>query len=127
MPGKSTPFTPSSILFRPREWWSRRVLPPGPKGLLRRPFIAIAGLRRHPEYRWKRLPKKERGGRTAAALRPPKPRHSAASPQRARQVGLAGNDCRLAQAVAHVELLDGDEYDDRNRRGKNHRDGAKRK
>src|SRR5437868_1796684 len=24
--------------------WSRRVLPPGPIGLLRRPFIAIAGL-----------------------------------------------------------------------------------
>src|SRR5436305_7666999 len=66
---KSTSFTPSSILFRPRRcslpvrpfgrtdpatWdgslasklhgWSRRVLPPGPIGLLRRPFIAIAGL-----------------------------------------------------------------------------------
>src|SRR6266849_10557034 len=27
-------------------WWRRRVLPPGPIGLLRRPFIAIAGLRR---------------------------------------------------------------------------------
>src|SRR3954467_10039066 len=38
--GKSTSFTPSSILFRPH-WWSRRVLPPGPIGLLRRPFIAI--------------------------------------------------------------------------------------
>src|SRR4029079_14391117 len=41
--------------------WSRRVLPPGPKGLLRRPFIAIAGLRRHPEYRRRRLLKKEQG------------------------------------------------------------------
>jgi len=88
MPGKSTPFTPSSILFRPREqesairyqdrksraavlvpefpipdswnWWSRRVLPPGPKGLLRRPFIAIAGLRRPSEYKRKRLSKKDR-------------------------------------------------------------------
>src|SRR5882672_10523067 len=39
--GKSTSFTPSSILFRPH-WWSRRVLPPGPIGLLRRPFIAIS-------------------------------------------------------------------------------------
>src|SRR5215831_3906148 len=28
-------------------WWRRRVLPPGPMGLLRRPFIAIAGLPRH--------------------------------------------------------------------------------
>ena len=54
MPGKSTTFTPSSILFRPRPqaapigcqglWWRRRVPPPGPMGLLRRPFIAIAGL-----------------------------------------------------------------------------------
>src|SRR5208283_4191553 len=94
MPSKSTPFTPSSILFRPRkrrtevgdqrpeirsrinaihrpssalrhpssvlrDWWSRRVLPPGPKGLLRRPFIAIAGLHRHKEYKRKRLTKKE--------------------------------------------------------------------
>ena len=58
IPGKSTSFTPSSILFRPR-WWSRRVLPPGPKGLLQRPFITIAGLRRHPEYRAERLTKKE--------------------------------------------------------------------
>src|ERR1700752_2903156 len=30
----------------PPNWWRRRVLPPGPIGLLRRPFIAIAGLRR---------------------------------------------------------------------------------
>src|SRR6516164_3441986 len=30
-------------------WWRRRVLPPGPIGLLRRPFIAIAGLRRQLE------------------------------------------------------------------------------
>src|SRR5262244_278200 len=66
MPSKSTPFTPSSILFRPRRssrilelWWRRRVLPPGPIGLLRRPFIAIAGLRRHPEYKAQWLTKKE--------------------------------------------------------------------
>ena len=32
------------------EWWRRRVLPPGPIGLFRRPFIAIAGLLRHPQY-----------------------------------------------------------------------------
>src|SRR5215213_11249435 len=62
IPGKSTSFTPSSILFRPRRCslpvrlsagptppfengslasklhrWSRRVLPPGPIGLLQRP------------------------------------------------------------------------------------------
>src|SRR5688572_12778579 len=67
MPSKSTPFTPSSILFRPR-WWSRRVLPPGPIGLLRRPFIAIAGLRRHLQYKHRRLTKKDRVGHT----RPPK-------------------------------------------------------
>jgi hypothetical protein len=65
--GKSPFFTPSSILFRPRRcsapvrlsarpapprWgftqmphgWSRRVLPPGPIGLLQRPFIAISAL-----------------------------------------------------------------------------------
>ena len=76
MPSKSTPFTPSSILFRPRRmhrprrwtWWSRRVLPPGPKGLLRRPFIAIAGLRRHRNIGAKWLPKKGRVG-AAAGLR----------------------------------------------------------
>ena len=66
IPGKSAFFTPSSILVRPRRnpsspgfGWSRRVLPPGPKGLLQRPFIAISGLRRHPEYRRDRLTKKE--------------------------------------------------------------------
>ena len=32
-------------------WWRRRVLPPGPKGLLQRAFIAIAGLRQHNQYR----------------------------------------------------------------------------
>src|SRR6476619_3991281 len=40
-------------------WWRRRVLPPGPIGLLRRPFIAISGLRRHHEYKRGRLTKKE--------------------------------------------------------------------
>src|ERR1700733_13664272 len=34
----SAVYPPSSDL-----WWRRRVLPPGPNGLLRRPFIAIAG------------------------------------------------------------------------------------
>src|SRR3974390_2716194 len=84
MPSKSTPFTPSSILFRPRDqrtddgrqmtdnelvssvvcprkWWRRRVLPPGPMGLLRWPFIAIAGLRRLLEYRCKAIAGKVRG------------------------------------------------------------------
>src|SRR5215469_200038 len=46
-------------------WWSRRVLPPGPKGLLRRPFIAIAGLRRQLEYKPKWLSKKDRRNRRA--------------------------------------------------------------
>ncbi|PLW75527.1 hypothetical protein C0081_01465 [Cohaesibacter celericrescens] len=54
MPSKNTIFTPSSILFRPQQkhrfltlhsqrclWWRRRVPPPGPIGLLQRPFIAI--------------------------------------------------------------------------------------
>ena len=83
MPSKSTPFTPSSILFRPRRCsrcacrlsaladfqargplhgWRRRVLPPGPIGLLRRPFIAIAGLRRRTQYRGARLTKKDQPG-----------------------------------------------------------------
>jgi hypothetical protein len=51
IPSKETPFTPSSILFRPRRspaaagfGWRRRVPPPGPMGLFRRSFIAIAGL-----------------------------------------------------------------------------------
>ena len=39
-------------------WWRRRVLPPGPMGLLRRPFIAIAGRIRHPQYRAVRALKK---------------------------------------------------------------------
>src|SRR5712672_644402 len=72
---KTRPLRPSSNLFRPRpnpahilswhkSWlgWRRRVLPPGPKGLLRRPFIAISGLRRHPLYRPRRLTKKEHSG-----------------------------------------------------------------
>ena len=46
---------PSSAPPKPRPGsglgWSRRVLPPGPKGLLRRPFIAISGLPRHTQYR----------------------------------------------------------------------------
>ena len=41
--GKKPTFTPLSILFRPHQnptpsvwfWWRRRVLPPGPIGLLR--------------------------------------------------------------------------------------------
>src|SRR5205085_769929 len=44
----------------PLHGWRRRVLPPGPIGLLRRPFIAIAGLRRPPQYRSARLTKKDR-------------------------------------------------------------------
>jgi hypothetical protein len=27
-----------------RDWWRRRVLPPGPQRLFRKPFIAIVGL-----------------------------------------------------------------------------------
>ena len=50
MPSKKSIFTPLSILFRPHQkpivpigfWWRRRVPPPGPMGLLHRPFIAIA-------------------------------------------------------------------------------------
>ena len=51
------------LAFKTREplhWWRRRVLPPGPIGLLRRPFIAIAGLRRPSEYRREGLTKKDR-------------------------------------------------------------------
>ena len=47
MPSKSAPFTlvdPISIPY----WWSP---PPGPKGLFRPPFIAIAGLRQQEEYK----------------------------------------------------------------------------
>ena len=52
IPSKSPSFTPSSILFHPQQarprmrgsWWRCRVLPPGPMGLLRWPFIAIAAL-----------------------------------------------------------------------------------
>jgi hypothetical protein len=51
--------------------WSRRVLPPGPNGLLQRPFIAIAGLRRHPEYRAARLTKKEPSRPDGAKARVP--------------------------------------------------------
>ena len=59
MPGKRAIFTPLSILFRPRHkaaasaalWWRRRVLPPGPMGLLHRPFITIAGRSQQDLYR----------------------------------------------------------------------------
>ncbi len=57
---RADPISDFRLLTSESRWWSRRVLPPGPKGLLRRPFIAIAGLRRQKEYRRKRLPKKER-------------------------------------------------------------------
>ncbi len=88
MPGESLSFTPSSILFRPHQmqppekpdltpagrvhelsplvgfsgghmWWRRRVLPPGPMGLLRQPFIAISGFLRHTEYSGLSWQKKE--------------------------------------------------------------------
>ena len=75
MPSKETPFTPSSILFRPRRspaaagfGWRRRVPPPGPMGLFRRSFIAIADPKGGTcEYRWPAL-KREAGDncRTAA-------------------------------------------------------------
>src|SRR5215475_942580 len=56
--------------------WRRRVLPPGPMGLLRRPFIAIAGLLRHNEYKRRRLTKKERrvGSVNQAVLLQDRPR-----------------------------------------------------
>ena len=56
---KARPLRPRRSYFAP-VWWRRRVLPPGPMGLLRRPFITIAGLRRHHEYSRPRLTKKER-------------------------------------------------------------------
>src|SRR5690348_3902037 len=63
---KARPLRPRRSYFAPAEarhaaglGWRRRVLPPGPKGLLRRPFIAIAGLRRPLEYRGQGLTKKE--------------------------------------------------------------------
>ena len=63
---KARPLRPRRSCFGPAEahvshelGWSRRVLPPGPKGLLQRPFIAISGLRRHLQYRPGRLTKKE--------------------------------------------------------------------
>src|SRR5215211_2907132 len=75
IPSKETPFTPSSILFRPRRspaaagfGWRRRVPPPGPMGLFRRSFIAIADPKGGTcEYRWP-APKREAGDncRTAA-------------------------------------------------------------
>src|SRR5690349_1208305 len=66
---KARPLRPRRSYFAPAGTqpatglgWRRRVLPPGPKGLLRRPFIAISGLRRHPQYRRRRLMKKEQSG-----------------------------------------------------------------
>src|ERR1700704_385987 len=84
MPSKNTPFTPLVDPISPPPQpsarpelemsglgWRRRVLPPGPKGLLRRSFIAISGLRRHPLYRPRRLTKKEHSD---ASLRRPEAR-----------------------------------------------------
>jgi hypothetical protein len=51
-------FAPAKGPDHPSLWWRRRVPPPGPKGLLRRPFIAIAGSRRHTQYRAEWLTKK---------------------------------------------------------------------
>src|SRR5262249_25128125 len=76
---KTRPLRPRRSRFAPPEarpqpgtraglGWRRRVLPPGPKGLLRRPFIAIAGLRRPPEYKCQALTKKEQF-RPRASLR----------------------------------------------------------
>ncbi len=44
---------PANAEAQPRDgfWWRRRVPPPGPNGLFRHPFIAIAGLLRQNEYR----------------------------------------------------------------------------
>ena len=64
---KARPLRPRRSYFAPAEGrlttglgWRRRVLPPGPKGLLRRPFIAIAGLRRRSQYRGEWFTKKAR-------------------------------------------------------------------
>src|SRR3977135_790616 len=82
MPSKNTPFTPLVDPISPPPQpsaypalemsglgWSRRVLPPGPKGLLRRPFIAISGLRRHPQYKRGRLRKEEPSSRRGTAAK----------------------------------------------------------
>src|SRR6185436_5742417 len=64
---KARPLRPRRSYFAPADaarlglhGWRRRVPPPGPKGLLRRPFIAISGLRRHNEYRGQGLTNKDR-------------------------------------------------------------------
>ena len=123
MPSKSTPFTPSSILFRPRRspsgscglgfGWRRRVLPPGPKGLLRRPFIAIAGLRRHPQYRRERLTKKERpcdeSGRSATSLGAHAPIRQigwSAAPTTAKSADHVRTDARAIRRQRRPTLLE---------------------
>jgi len=79
-PSKTRPLRPSSNLFRPRpnpahilSWhksglgWRRRVLPPGPKGLLRghlSPYPACAGT---PLYKPRRLTKRAFGRLVAPA------------------------------------------------------------
>jgi hypothetical protein len=86
MPCERVPFTPSSILVRPHQkppanglcglWWRRRVPPPGPKGLLRYPFIAIAGepaKRNIDTPRAVGKPPRLRNGRVSAGL-PRRPR-----------------------------------------------------
>src|SRR5215467_6533479 len=62
------PVSPPPKPVRAGLGWRRRVLPPGPKGLLRRPFIAIAGLRRRSQYKRVRL---------LAEARPPWPAFTA--------------------------------------------------
>jgi hypothetical protein len=63
MSGRQVRLPISDLRFPSPEWWSRRVPPPGPKGLLRRPFIAIAGLRQRSQY------SARRGGEKGAAPR----------------------------------------------------------
>jgi len=50
MPSKSTPFTPSSILFRPRMVEAPGTAP-GSERFITTPFIAISGLRRQTQYK----------------------------------------------------------------------------
>ena len=80
---KQRPLRPRRSYFAPAETqnrksfsglrWRRRVPPPGPNGLLRRPFIAISGLRRQDQYRRIKVTNKGRFGwplfRLAALVR----------------------------------------------------------
>src|SRR5437764_10874726 len=78
-------------------WWRRRVLPPGPIGLFRQPFIAIAGFRRLHQYKAGGLTRKEATKERARKIEATK---GDASGRRQRALAVPGRHGLGTRAVA---------------------------